>query len=417
MDGEGTTVLVRPNPTTLRLQEMLSRLQRLPFTGILRVQDQQRMEWQLCFHSGVLIWAAGGLGPQARWWRHLYHTSPEVALQGAGETEGFAQSSSCRILLSLYQQGQVDRDAVIQIVQGLLAEVLFDVMQAQERGRLWYGRESWEDRMLPQARILLDLLQSDPSQVQPVFQPLPQATEVWQRWQQAGLTAVSPAYAPVLRQAQQFRERVKPQVYTKLKPLLTGRLTLRGVALLLNQDLVQLSRALLAHQIQGQIAFVSPDQEETPHLLATAKLRNRIDPPQPTQPPHPRGSLIACIDDSQQICQMLGHISTQAGHRFIAIQDPVKAVPEMVRCQPDFIFLDLEMPMTSGYEICGQIRKISALKEIPVIILTSHDGVIDRVRARWVGATDFVSKPIETERILTVIQKYLPQGRADGASA
>ncbi len=415
MDGEGTDVLVRSNSTTLRLQEMLSRLNRKPFTGILRVQDQQRTEWQLCFHSGVLIWAAGGVGPQARWWRHLYFTCPEVALQVSSETENFTRASSCRIVLSLYQQGQIDRESLIQLVQGFLGEVLFDLLQAQGQGHLWYGREDWEDRMLPQSRILLDLLQSAPTQEQPASSdPLQQATKLWQRWQQAGLSAVSPAYAPVLRQAQRFRERVKPQVYNKLKPLLTGRLTLRGVALLLNQDQVQLSRALLAHQIQGQIAFISPDQEETQYLLAAAKTQGNINPPESTQP---QGPLIACIDDSQQICQMLQYISTQAGYRFLAIQDPVKAVPEMVRCKPDFIFLDLEMPMTSGYEICGQIRKISALKQIPVIILTSHDGVIDRVRARLVGATDFVSKPIETEKILKVIHKYLPQDRSDRSSA
>ncbi|MEB3118415.1 MAG: response regulator, partial [Limnothrix sp.] len=51
-------------------------------------------------------------------------------------------------------------------------------------------------------------------------------------------------------------------------------------------------------------------------------------------------------------------------------------------------------------------------RDIPIAILTGSDGIIDRVRAKVVGATDFVSKPVETEKILTLIQKYLSAATA-----
>jgi chemotaxis family two-component system response regulator PixG len=65
------------------------------------------------------------------------------------------------------------------------------------------------------------------------------------------------------------------------------------------------------------------------------------------------------------------------------------------------------MPNTNGYEICGQLRKISTFRDTPIIILTGNDGIIDRVRAKMVGATDFLSKPVNAEIVLDVARQYL----------
>jgi chemotaxis family two-component system response regulator PixG len=65
------------------------------------------------------------------------------------------------------------------------------------------------------------------------------------------------------------------------------------------------------------------------------------------------------------------------------------------------------MPNTNGYEICIQLRKVSAFRETPIIILTGNDGIIDRVRAKVVGATDFLGKPVDAETVLAVANKYL----------
>jgi DNA-binding response OmpR family regulator len=65
------------------------------------------------------------------------------------------------------------------------------------------------------------------------------------------------------------------------------------------------------------------------------------------------------------------------------------------------------MPIANGYEICAQIRRVSALKNMPVVILTGRDGLVDRVRATIVGCSDFIAKPVEAEKVLKVIEKYL----------
>ncbi|OYE00982.1 response regulator [Nostoc sp. 'Peltigera membranacea cyanobiont' 232] len=117
--------------------------------------------------------------------------------------------------------------------------------------------------------------------------------------------------------------------------------------------------------------------------------------------------LVACVDDSPMICRSLEEILTHQGYRFVGIQESLTAVLNLIKTKPDFIFLDLLMPKVNGYEICSQIRKTPSLKNVPVVILTGKDGIVDRMRAKLVGATDFLGKPVEAEKVLNVLHKYL----------
>ena len=117
--------------------------------------------------------------------------------------------------------------------------------------------------------------------------------------------------------------------------------------------------------------------------------------------------LIACVDDSPTICCSLEEILTHQGYRFVGIQESLTAILNLIKSKPDFIFLDLLMPKVNGYEICSQIRKTPSLKDVPVVILTGKDGIVDRMRAKLVGATDFLGKPVESEKVLNMLHKYL----------
>ncbi|HEY9689046.1 MAG TPA: response regulator, partial [Coleofasciculaceae cyanobacterium] len=119
------------------------------------------------------------------------------------------------------------------------------------------------------------------------------------------------------------------------------------------------------------------------------------------------GALIACIDDSVVICRALEEMITHAGYRFISTQDPVKAIPLLRKYRPDFIFLDLNMPVINGYEVCTQIRRLEDFRDTPVAILTGQDGLVDRVRAKLAGSTDFLPKPPREDKIIAILEKYL----------
>lgn len=104
----------------------------------------------------------------------------------------------------------------------------------------------------------------------------------------------------------------------------------------------------------------------------------------------------------------MGRILAPAGYRFINIRDSIQALPMLLEHKPDLIFLDLLMPVANGYEVCAQIRRVSSFRNTPVIIITSSDGIVDRVRAKIVGSSGFLAKPIEPGKVLSVVQQYLP---------
>ena len=102
-------------------------------------------------------------------------------------------------------------------------------------------------------------------------------------------------------------------------------------------------------------------------------------------------------------------ILTTGGYRFLGVQDSLRAIATLLSRKPDLIFLDLIMPNTNGYEICTQLRKVSAFRDTPIVILTGNDGIIDRVRAKIVGASGFLSKPANAETVLEATRQHLSE--------
>ncbi len=102
----------------------------------------------------------------------------------------------------------------------------------------------------------------------------------------------------------------------------------------------------------------------TTSIAATPK---RKSPPRKQQ--DRKGALIACVDDSPMICQTMEKILKEAGYQFVAINDALRAIAILLARKPDLIFLDLVMPNGNGYEICGQLRKLSIFRNTPIVIL------------------------------------------------
>ncbi len=117
--------------------------------------------------------------------------------------------------------------------------------------------------------------------------------------------------------------------------------------------------------------------------------------------------MVVYVDDSPLDSQVMSEIVKGAGYRYNNIADPLDSVPILLELRPQLIFLDLVMPFTNGYELCAQIRRTSTFRKIPIFIVTNNDGIIDRVRARFVGASGFFGKPVKEQRILKVLNKYL----------
>jgi two-component system, chemotaxis family, response regulator PixG len=207
----------------------------------------------------------------------------------------------------------------------------------------------------------------------------------------------------------QLYRQTTPIIYQNLVQAISGKQTLREIAVEIDEDLLLLTRSLIRYLQTGIIESIDlPD-------LPTPTPGNKSSPPAQRKRSHLASSspkpapakLAICIDDNPQVCEVMRAIVTESGYRFIAIQDATQALPRLLETKPDLIFLDLIMPKINGYEICGQIRRISSFVDVPIVILTDRDGLLDRVRSKVVGATEFISKPISRNAIEVSLDKYL----------
>ena len=361
----------------------------LQYSGKLNIKSSKQRKWVFYYRLGRIVWATGGTHPFRRLRRHMAQYCPAINLDKiqVSSEEISMDYWDYHLLKILHQQQKINREQISTIVEHTIAELLFDLAQQSHFNLVSCERK--EEAILEAA---MSLTSADIS--------LKIMQESWKRWSEAGLANFSPDLAPVLRRSEQLEQMVSPSVYKNFVLLMNGKYSLRDLAVKMKQTPLAIARSLLPYVLKGIIELIT-----VPDLPLKVSHQNKK--PVPVQTKAPNASLIACVDDSPQVCQMLEQILTPNGLRLIKIQDPLQALPILIEHKPELIFLDLVMPVASGYEICAQLRRVSLFAETPVIILTGSDGLLDRVRAKVVGSTDFITKPVVAEKVMGVIRKYL----------
>jgi twitching motility two-component system response regulator PilG len=89
------------------------------------------------------------------------------------------------------------------------------------------------------------------------------------------------------------------------------------------------------------------------------------------------------------------------------INDPVKALMQIMRTKPDLILLDVGMPNLDGYELCSLLRRHPSFKQTPIIMVTGHTGFLDRAKAKLVGASGYLTKPFTQSELVNTVFKFL----------
>lgn len=390
-------------------------------TGRLEVRTQL-CYWYLYFELGHLTWASGGLHPQRRWRRQFIRACrnsdfrSSYPAQDALRLRDRFEAWDYHLILALHKRQQIEAEQLRQIVTATTAEVLFDLFRAGSdlALRLQPGKTSdkpfvtaWSANLRPSLNLTIPS-----SWVEPLDNILRQTQAAWGAWKQAGLGPYSPDMCPVIRQPKQLQTHASPATYKNLSLLLNGERSLRDLAVMMRSEPLKVARPLLPYVQHEVIAFDT--LRDLPPRVPAPTAVEKSDQTDNSNNSGGRRSfdsnlspLVACIDDSAQSCQIAERLLTQAGYRSFSIQDPIQVLPSLVAKKPDLILLDLIMPAISGYELCSQIRRIPRLRETPIIIVTGSDGLVDRVRAKLVGATDFLSKPLSSKRLQQALQ-YLP---------
>ncbi len=116
---------------------------------------------------------------------------------------------------------------------------------------------------------------------------------------------------------------------------------------------------------------------------------------------------IACIDDSPTVLNAINSFLDDKSFSVVMINDPVRALMQVVRIKPDLILLDVEMPNLDGYELCSLLRKHSLFKTTPIIMVTGNTGFLDRAKAKLVRASGYLTKPFNQSELLKMVFKHL----------
>ncbi len=118
------------------------------------------------------------------------------------------------------------------------------------------------------------------------------------------------------------------------------------------------------------------------------------------------GVKVLVIDDSNTIRRSAEIFLKQAGHDVMLAEDGFDALAKVNDYQPHLIFCDILMPRLDGYQTCAIIKRNLRFSAVPVVMLSSKDGVFDKARGRMVGSQDYLTKPFSKDQLLQAVVQY-----------
>lgn len=125
------------------------------------------------------------------------------------------------------------------------------------------------------------------------------------------------------------------------------------------------------------------------------------------------GLKVMVIDDSNTIRRTAETLLSKAGCEVITAIDGFDSLSKIADNIPSVIFVDIMMPRLDGYQTCALIKNNSQFKHIPVIMLSSKDGLFDKAKGRIVGADDYLTKPFSKTELFEALDRFSNSEAAD----
>ena len=118
---------------------------------------------------------------------------------------------------------------------------------------------------------------------------------------------------------------------------------------------------------------------------------------------------VLVIDDSNTIRRSAEIFLKQGGFDVVLAEDGFDALAKVDDHHPDLVFCDILMPRLDGYQTCAIIKRNPRFSAVPVVMLSSKDGLFDKARGRMVGAQDYLTKPFTKDQLLEAVRKHRRQ--------
>jgi twitching motility two-component system response regulator PilG len=343
--------------------------------------------WFVFFRDGQIIYAGDGGGNLVRLRDYLRCYKLDQGLEPLeGATIATVNAPEYGHLWVLLENHILTPAQGRSIIRSMVHETLFDLFSLMQ-GSFVFELSS---ALSPQLMTL---------EMTPL---ITQIMKQVQEWKQLHPHIQSPDQCPVITDAVQLRQTLAEITFRTLERWLDGKTSLRQIARYLNRDVLTIARAIYPHIQQGLVQLIHPalNQDFSHNQDLCLSSPDRV----------PR---VVCIDDGTSIRKAVEQILHQHGYEATAIGNPLNALNLVFQLKPDLILCDIAMPELDGYEICAMLRRSTAFRETPIVMLTGKDGFIDRVKARMVGATDYLTKPFGDAELLMLVETYVGPGRPD----
>ena len=113
---------------------------------------------------------------------------------------------------------------------------------------------------------------------------------------------------------------------------------------------------------------------------------------------------VMVIDDSKTIRRTAETLLQREGFNVVTAVDGFEALSKIAEANPDIVFVDIMMPRLDGYQTCALIKNY---QNIPVIMLSSKDGLFDQAKGRVVGSDEYLTKPFSKDELLNAIRNHV----------
>lgn len=350
----------------------------------LRQSSDPHSSWFVFFLNGQIVYA-GQIEPdlsRLRDYLHRYRLEATIDQIPASSIATF-NTPEYGCLWALLEKHLVTPTQGRSILRGMVQETLFDLLSLHQGS---FGFELGNP-LTPQLLTL---------------EIAPLATKILkqvQEWKQLHPQLHSPDQCLVIAEAAKLKAALPETTFQALDRYLDGKISIRQIARYLNRDISTVARAIYPYIQRG---WLQTAHTVLPSAQSTSELSLNTKTPK-----------VVCIDDSPTVGKAVELMLCRNGYEITTIENPLTALSLVFQLKPDFILCDIAMPELDGYELCAMLRQSTAFRHTPIVMLTGKEGFIDRVRARMVGATDYLTKPFGEHEILMLLEKYIGIGQPD----
>lgn len=403
------SVITHPNSSetvdVLPPVKVIEKLAQSSASGFLMATHNETT-WYIYFVEGKIFYANHSLEPFERLELHLRRIGKKFALEidqqiyldlreyfANNKLDSFYPSCDYQAICSLVNQKHLSQSHAINIIQAITKESLRTFLLLSNVTSNFIPRLS-EAPILWSTNFLLKIKECQDEN---------------EAWKNLGPAITSSYQRPYLING---GANLAPEVRERLNKILVG-FDFHQLSLVINQDSLEIAKSLHKLVGSGVVGLWDPreplDRLPRTYTLSADEITSSFNEPPTEEDANVPAKVykIVCVDDSPTVLREINRFLDSDVFQIFPIVDSATALMKIMRIAPDVILMDVGMPNIDGYKLCSMLRRNSAFKKTPIIMVTGNTGLIDRAKAKMSGCTDYLTKPFTQAGLIEAVFKHI----------